>query len=177
VVLYGKGLAIGIAKSQLWIYPLAGTQAPFRLLEGDSIETEGQFSPDGRWIAYASNESGRKEVYLVPFRDRSASLSGALVRERLQVSVAGGHAPRWRRDGKELFYLAADKMLNSVQVLSAGSQLHLGPARPLFHINPNLAGSYSYDVSPDAKRFIVNTAPEEKTAPITLVQNWQSDFK
>jgi Tol biopolymer transport system component/DNA-binding winged helix-turn-helix (wHTH) protein len=174
-LLYGQGINVGRSKSQLWVYPTKGDGSPYRLLEGDSVETDGQFSPDGRWVAYVSNLAGREEVYVVPFRAHSSSPHEA-VTERVQVSLAGGRAPRWRRDGKEIFYLASDKTLMSVRITHRGAKLDLGVAHALFRIN---LGYYifPYDVSPDGKRFIVNTATPEKAAPITLVENWQSDFK
>jgi Tol biopolymer transport system component len=175
-LIYGQGIQIGRTKSQLWIYPTTGKEQPFRLFTGDSVETDGQFSPDGRWVAYVSNESGQQQVYLVSFHGTSGSQSPSIVRQKLQVSVGGGQAPRWRRDGKELFYLAADHMLTSVPVAYKASEVELGAARPLFRVNPGFL-YLSYNVSPDGNRFIVNTAPQEKAAPITLVQNWRSDFR
>jgi len=174
-LLYGQGIAIGRTKSQLWIYPLKSDNSPYRLLEGDSVETDGQFSPDGRWVAYVSNLAGREEVYVVPFRMHSGS-SHEVVTGRVQVSLAGGRAPRWRRDGKEIFYLGPDETLMSVPVTSQGAKLSLGVARALFRISPGFY-IFPYDVSPDGNRFVVNTAAPEKAAPITLVQNWESDFK
>ena len=94
----------------------------------------------------------------------------------MQVSLSGGRDPRWCRDGKEILYRAPDKTLMSVPVSYRGRELELGAARALFRINPAFY-FFPYDVSPDGSRFIVNTAPPEKAAPITLVQNWQSDFK
>jgi WD40 repeat protein len=174
-LLYGQGTNIGRTRSQLWIYPTKGDTSPCRLLEGDSVETDGQFSPDVRWVAYVSNQSGREQVYVVPFRPQSGSPSGVMS-ERVQVSFAGGRAPRWRRDGKEIFYLAPDKTLMFVPVTYRGAKLELGAANALFRINPGFL-NLPYDVSQDGNRFIVNTAAPEKAAPITLVENWQSDVK
>jgi eukaryotic-like serine/threonine-protein kinase len=173
-LLYGEGIGIGRSKSQLWVCPRRGSGRPFRLLEGDSVETDGQFSPDGRWVTHVSNVSGREEVYVVPFHPQSGS-PPRIVGERQQVSLAGGRAPRWRRDGKEIFYLAPDKTLMSVPVTHRGTKLELGPSHALFRINA-IFYIFPYDVSPDGNRFIVNTAAPEKAAPITLVENWQSDF-
>ena len=173
-LLYGQGIDIGRSKSQLWVYPTNGDRSPYRLLEGDSVETDGQFSPDGRWVAYVSNLSGREEVYVVPFHAHSGTSPATT--ERVQVSLAGGRAPRWRRDGKEIFYLGTDDTLMSVRVADRGTTLEPGAAQALFRMNPGYH-IFPYDVSPDGKRFIVNTATTEKAAPITLVQNWQSDFK
>ena len=133
-LLYGQGINVGRSKSQLWVYRTNGDGSPYRLLEGDSVETDGQFSPDGRWVAYVSNPAGREEVYVVPFRAHS-STSREAVTERVQVSLAGGRAPRWRRDGKELFYLGSDKTLMSVRITHRGAKLDLGVAHALFRIN------------------------------------------
>ena len=174
-LLYGQGINIGRSKSQLWVYPTKGDGSPYRLLDGDGIETDGQFSPDGGWVAYVSNLTGREEVYVVPFRVHSSS-SLRTVTERAQVSSAGGRAPRWRRDGKEIFYLGLDNTLMSVRITHRGMKLDLGVAHALFRIDPGFF-IFPYDVFPDGKGFIVNTATPEKAAPITLVENWQSDFK
>ena len=174
-LLYGQGINIGRSKSQLWVYPTKGDGSPYRLLTGDSVETDGQFSPDGRWVAYVSNLAGREEVYVVPFRAHSSSSREALT-ESVQVSLAGGRAPRWRSDGKEIFYLRPDKTLTSVRITPRGAKLGLEEPHALFRMNPGYY-IFPYDVSPDGKRFIVNTATPEKAAPITLVENWQSDFK
>lgn len=176
-LLFGRGLTIGKAKSQIWVYPMSGEHQPFRLLAGDAREGEAQFSPDGHWVAYTSNESGRDEVYVVPFpasfnpgQARSAALQG-----KWQISIAGGHAPRWRRNGRELFYLASDNSVMAVPVSARNGKFALESARPLFQANPGFY-SVSYDVSPDGNRFIINTAPEERAAPITVVANWLSDL-
>jgi len=163
--------------SQLWVYPLNGNGVPFRLLGGEAVETDAQFSPDGRWLAFTSNETGRAEVYVVPFDPKSNVGQGrTALRGKLQISTLGGHWPRWNRQGGELFYMTANNTLMSVRLLRRASVFHIGPEHPLFRINPGYYNT-SYDVAPDASRFIVNTAPQERTAPITLVGNWLSDFK
>jgi len=150
------------------------------LLEGDSVEADGQFSPDERWVAYSSDESGKNEVYAVPFHVPSHSIGPrrAAVYDKWRISISGGHRPRSRKDGRELFYIAADSTLMAVAVAGRGSQFEVGAALPLFHTNPSYVSSaFSYDVSADGNRFIVSTAAPEKIAPITLVENWLSDFK
>jgi DNA-binding winged helix-turn-helix (wHTH) protein/Tol biopolymer transport system component len=180
-LLYGQGVNIGRIRSQLWVYPLGGNESPFRLLEGGNVEANGQFSPDGRWVAYSSNQSGRDEVYVIPFRRRPTSPSErktSAVTEKWQISLSGGRQPRWRRDGKELFYVAPDNTLTAVPVTGMSSKFNMGTPRRLFQSNPLQESYYVYyDVSPDGSRFIINTAAQERTAPITLVENWLSDFK
>jgi len=157
----------GGAAAQIWMLPLFGDRKPFPFLNSGSNEFEASFSPNGKWLAYVSDESGRKEVYIVPFPKRSG---------RWQVSMEGGAHPRWRRDGKELFYLSRTNKLMAVKVQENDDTLAIGSSQTLFQTNPpssNYAG-WIYDVTPDGKKFIVVTrqpAPPG-TEPITLVVNW-----
>ena len=128
----------------------------------------GRFSPDGRWVAYYSAESGRSEVYVVPFPVAS---------RRWQVSSAGGTLSRWRRDGKELFYMARDNRLMAVTVESHGSEFEAGPPRPLLEARPVGPRSF-YDVSADGQRFLVNSLGSEGlSSSITIAQNWSVALK
>ena len=129
----------------------------------------GKFSPDGRWIAYASGESGRNEVYVAPFPGPGG---------KWLVSTAGGTWPRWRRDGTEIFYLALDNQLMAATVNGKGSSFEVGAVKPLFQTHALNAARYPYDVSTDGQRFLVNTAPVQTTAaPITVVLNWTAGLK
>ncbi len=126
-----------------------------------------EFSPDGRWIAYVSNEAGRKDVYVTSFPE----LSG-----KWQVSRAGGDHPRWRRDGRELFYLTADKMM-SADVNGSGSQFDVAATRPLFDVRWAPARSV-YDVSGDGQRFLMVTwDPSPAATGFTVVVNWTASRK
>jgi eukaryotic-like serine/threonine-protein kinase len=134
---------------------------PFLQTEFD--EVLGDFSPDGHWIAYASNESGRFEVYVQPFPGPGG---------KWQISTAGGVAPAWRRDGKELFYMAPDHKLMAVAV-KIGATFETEAPHPLFETHIRNGPDRHYDVSADGRRFLVNTPLGEETSPpITLVQNW-----
>ena len=126
------------------------------LVRSPQTEKDAVFSSDGRWIAYVSDETGQSEVYARPFRS-----SG----EKVRISTAGGSQPRWRRDGKELFYLSADNHLTAV-TLTLGDSLQ--PASPvaLFLLQ---TGSV-YD-SPDGQRFLVSSAAHE-SAGTTVMVNW-----
>jgi Tol biopolymer transport system component len=156
----------------LWVLPLFGDRKPFPFLQTQFNEINSRFSPDGRWIAYSSNESGRYEVYVAPFPGPGG---------KWQVSTAGGDWPRWRRDGKEIFYVAPapDEKLMAAVVNGGGSAFEVGAVQPLFDMRgeaPNQ--SRMYDVSPDGQRFLVNTLAEEAaSAPITLVVNWRALLK
>jgi hypothetical protein len=135
-------------------------------------EVGGRFSPDGRWIAYQSNESGRNEVYVAPFPGPGG---------KWQLSTAGGAFPRWRRDGRELYYLAPDNKLMTALVSGEGSAFQVGVVRALFETRPRSGvnlNAYAYDVSADGQRFLVNTLMQEATsAPITIVVNWTAGLK
>ena len=132
-------------------------------LHGEFDENLGDFSPDGRWVAYESNESGRYEVYVQPFPGPGG---------KWQVSTNGGIAPVWRRDGKELFYVAPDRKLMVVPV-KTGAVFEPETAVPLFEVHLRNDPSRHYDASADGQRFLVNTPLGEETSPpITLVQNW-----
>ena len=155
-----------------WVLPLTGERKPFPFAQTTLNERNGQFSPDGRWIAYQSDESQRNEIYVALFNGSA----GAPVGKR-QISTTGGAYPRWRRDGKELFYIAPDRRLMAAEVSVKGSTLEVGAVHPLF--GPvNGAASFQYDVSADGQRILAVVAPEEQgTEPLTLVQNWTAALK
>lgn len=114
--------------SDLWVLPLFGDRKPFPILQTALNESAGQFSPDGHWIAYASNESGRFEVYVAPFPGPGG---------KWQVSAAGGFFPRWRRDTREMFYLAPDNALMAVAGGGQDSAFEVGTGRPVQHEGTN----------------------------------------
>ena len=153
----------------LWILPLFGDRKPFPFVQTPFNDTTPQFSPDGRWMVYASNESKRFEVYVKPFPGPGG---------RVQVSTTGGIFPRWRRDGKEIFFRSADNKLMAAAVSGQGSSFEVGDVRPLFPVR--VGGPFwFYDVSADGKRFLVNTAEEQPATslPLTLVVNWTDLLK
>ena len=182
----GRFLLYGAADGRLWAYTMSGENLPFPLLEHGS-QHEGQFSSDGRWVAYTSNDSGRDEVYVVPFHglEKSDAPIGTTFHGKWQISASGGHCPRWRRDGEELFFLTPDNTLMSVAVWRGVANFRVGAARPLFGLAsispvPNATDPIydHFDVSRNGGRFIINGGvPPESTAPITLVENWLSDLK
>jgi dipeptidyl aminopeptidase/acylaminoacyl peptidase len=131
--------------------------------------TEGsaQFSPDGRWVAYSSNETGRTEVYLLPFQRAGP---------RVPISTDGGGSPRWRRDGKELFYIRGNNTLMAVAVSPNAVSVDVGAASPLFQsrFRPE---NFPYAVTSDG-RFLVNRSVDDETTPgITLVVNWPATLR
>ncbi len=155
-----------------WIVPLFGDRKPFAFFRSELVggfQGFPAFSPDGRWLAYTSDESGRLEVFVAPFPTPST---------KLQVSTAGGMVPRWRRDGGELFYLALDRKVMAAELTETNSSLKVSAVRPLFHARSVGPGDGPYDVSADGQRFLVNTVPEQAaSAPITVVQNWTAGLK
>ena len=150
--------------SNVWILPLFGDRKPFAFADSPFIETSAVFSPDGRWIAYTSNEGGQADVYL-----RSFPRPGA----KFQVSRDGGSHPVWRADGRELFYLGPDGTMMSVPI-GAGPSLDAGLPRALFHANVwALVRNQVYAVTKDG-RFLVTVTPQKSSgaAPLTVILNW-----
>ncbi|HEY6148426.1 MAG TPA: hypothetical protein VIZ69_12030, partial [Thermoanaerobaculia bacterium] len=157
---------------ELWTLTLDRDRKPVPFLKTAYGVSHGQFSHDGKWVAYASNESGRWEIHVAPFPEPGGNW---------RVSSAGGSEPRWREDGKELYYIAPDGKMMAVEMRD-GSPIEAGPARPLFqtrrreHISS--ADLFSYDVSADGQRFLVNTDVGELASPtLTVVLNWTAESK
>jgi hypothetical protein len=148
----------------LWALPIEGERKPITLVQTAFSETFGRLSPDDRWLAYTSDESGRLEVYVRPFlRPGGAQL----------ISTRGGMQPVWRRtDGNELFYLSPERRVMSVSVQSDASTFRASVPRALFD---EPVGGDSYAVSRDGQRFLINTALPEASAPIQIVLNWTPD--
>jgi Tol biopolymer transport system component len=151
-----------------------GARTSFPVAASSFDERDAQFSPDGKWIAFQSNESGQVEVYVQPFPGAGG---------KSQISANGGAQVRWRADGQELFYVALDGRLTSVPVgiASNGQTLKALAPVPLFvtHLGGALqfAQRAQYMVSRDGRRFLINRLLEEPVAPITLLLNWQRGEK
>jgi Tol biopolymer transport system component len=155
----------------VWALPLFGDRKPFPAVQTTFDERDAKFSPDGKWIAYQSNESGRFEIYVQPFPAQSG---------KVQVSTGGGTQVRWRRDGKEIFYIGLDQRLMAVPIRIDASHQSVEPSAPvpLFvtHIGGALqqgAPMQQYDVSADGKQFLMNTVTEQAALPITVIVNWK----
>ncbi len=153
----------------LWALPLFGDRKPFPFLQSEFNEREfARFSPDGKWVAYVSDESGGEQVYVAPFPGPGG---------KWQVSTAGGAYPAWRGDGKEIFFLSSDDKLMAADVSARGSDFQVGAVRALFQARALRAGNV-YDASRDGQRFLLNTASTEKSGlPVTLVVNWPAGLK
>jgi eukaryotic-like serine/threonine-protein kinase len=158
-------------KPDLWVLPMSGDRHPMPFLQTPFEERQGQFSPDGRWIAYVSDESGRYEVYVQSFPAAGA---------KRQISATGGTEPRWRRDGKELFYLGANGKLMAVQV-KGDSGFEASVPKALFATPPLEPGGRllsNYSVTADGERFLINSFPEQvMSTPITVVINWTAELR
>ncbi len=144
-------------------------------------ELDGHFSPDMRWVAYVSDESGSNEIYVWDFSQASGALSEA--GGKWQVSLSGGTGPRWSRDGKKLYYRALDGNVMVVEV-TAGVSFQYGTPKTLINAPPDLSTMRVsipitvWDVSPDGNRFLLSTpAMESSPTPFTVVLNWTSLLK
>ena len=140
----------------------------FPFIDTPAIETQAQFAPDGRWVAYTSRQSGRNEVYVTSFPDRQVTR---------QISSAGGGWPRWTRTGREIFYLRPDNTLMVAAVNATGSDIRVAAEQSLFVMKGRSAGtrldSFPYDVHPDGQRVLVNQPSDDTSAAaITLIINW-----
>jgi eukaryotic-like serine/threonine-protein kinase len=156
----------------LWALPIGGDNKPIPIARTNAEERDGQFSPDGKWIAYQSNESGRFEIYLQAFPGPGT---------KSRISTNGGAQVRWRQDSRELFYVALDGQLMAVPIrLDSNSQaVEAGAPTALFRTR-GFGGAVrgvnrqQYVVSPDGQRFLINALSEESVvAPITLILNWR----
>jgi Tol biopolymer transport system component len=166
-ILYNR--QISIDNNDIWAVSPDGDGKPFPVVETRFDETNGQFSPDGKWIAYQSDRTGQREIYVQPFPGPAPSVA---------VSIGGGVQARWRRDGRELFYLAPDGRLMVVptRIDSTGAKVD----KPVSLFAPQIGGQWrhpygrNYMVSRDGQRFLVET-PKPVSTPISVFLNWQAD--
>jgi hypothetical protein len=149
--------------SDIWVLPLEGKEKQHALLNTESEETNGQLSPDCKWLAYQSNESGGNEIYLQSFPNGE---------RKRQISFNGGMNPQWRGNGKELFYYEEGTIM-AVQAKSGGDkEIDFAPAIPLFDY-PAIAYRL-YTVRADGQRFLIAPFGKEPTTPLILILNWPS---
>jgi Tol biopolymer transport system component len=175
-ILYSRGDPPPSTRAELWVLPLVGDRRPRLFLRNPLAAYDGQFSPDGRWVAYTSKESGRAEVYVTTFDSaqviRTANGPTALTaRGKWQITTSGAEYPRWRRDGKEIFFLAADNRVTAAEVEAKEGSFQVGAVKPLFAASPQRWGA-PFEVSADGKRFVIVSIVEGQSSPITLVVNW-----
>jgi DNA-binding winged helix-turn-helix (wHTH) protein/Tol biopolymer transport system component len=154
-------------KARTMALPLDSDPKPVPLLSGPSNQLFAMFSPDGKWVAYVSDESGKQEVYVVPFNPGAASKSKWL------VSSNGGSQPVWQADGSQLYYLAPDKQIMTVPISWAGGRFSPGQAQALFQ--PDIVDDFRarFAVTADGRRFLVPCSTDQsRSKPIIVVVNW-----
>ena len=169
-VVYERRALTGTQTSRdLWVLPLFGDGKPFPIVQTSFDDTNAVVAPNGGWIAYQNNETGRTEIYITRFPGGGA---------KWQVSTTGGISARWRRDGKELFFLDPATNMMAVDVDTSGSAVRLGVPHALFSALGARRGSGPYDVTGDGKKFLINSEDvKESSEPMTLVLNWTDELK
>ncbi len=148
----------------IWVLPLSGEAEAYPFIETDFVEYTGMISPDGRWLAYGSDESGSPEIYVTAFPERG---------RKWQISTSGGQSPRWRADGSEILYHATDGTLIAVAMESRAGGLLIGEAVPLFNTGVQPFGNHFWAISDDGERTLVLETITEMDAPnLSVVVNW-----
>jgi eukaryotic-like serine/threonine-protein kinase len=179
-ILAVQGEIVSRNRGEIWVLPTSPDGRPRIFIRAPGAAYDGQFSPNGHWVAYVSRESGREEVYVVPFDGNQVlntePLHEVTIARKWQVSAKGGAFPRWRRDGQELFYVGAGNEFMATKIQAQGNVFSVGEAKSLFR--ESLADAASpYDVSSDGQHFVVNSFGETLTLPLTLVENWKEFLK
>jgi eukaryotic-like serine/threonine-protein kinase len=161
---------VGPTGNSIYSVPADGQGKPTLLISPANPQanlSHFRISPDGRWIAYVSTESGQEQVYVT-----AASGQGG----KWQVSMNGGDFPAWRGDGKELFYFDSADTLYSADIAERGGSLEVGQTRQLFHQDSSAIG-VAYDASRDGKKFLFNVGSQDSSVPLNLVVNWTAELK
>ena len=155
-------------KMDIWALPITGDRKPFPVIATAFDEGYATFSPDGRWIAYDSNDSGASEVYVQPFPPTGA---------KVRLSTTSGVSPSWSADGKTVFYMTSDYHMMAVSVTNSGREFRPESPRELFASRPN-GSTRNFGVDPSGDRFLIPVSGDEQTAaPITVVLNWTAGLK
>jgi Tol biopolymer transport system component len=181
----GRFIVYAVRKQKgddIWVLPMIGDKKPSPLLQSEFQKRQAQISPDERWLAYTSVESGRSEIYVVPFSP-AAKADAKPVAGKWTVSTAGGTQPRWRDDGKELFYVAPDGKLMAAEIKATLTAFDRGVPQVLFDLRsvilpPNTADT-GYVPAPDGKRFLIATTAgaTAEAPPLTVIVNWLASVK
>jgi dipeptidyl aminopeptidase/acylaminoacyl peptidase len=160
-----ENLADPKTRNDVWVFPQFGDKKPFPYLDSEYTEGFARLSPSGQWLAYESDESKRFEVYVQTFPEHGG---------KWQTSTSGGRFPVWSRDGRELYFMAADRKLMAVEVKGEGKSFQAGVPKPLFGV----AAVAQFDVSKDG-RFLIQVPVEQAATnvPLTVVVNWQAGLK
>jgi serine/threonine protein kinase len=160
-------------RDDLWLLPVDGARTPIALARSPFTETFGQFSPDGRWIAFQSDRSGRDEVYVQPFVTPGTNATTAPL---YQVSRDGGARPVWREDGKELVYIGPNRMITAVEV-TTNPRVQTGAPHPLFQMPIDIPGFIRLEMHPGGQRFLIRAPVSDARSLITIVMNWQAALR
>ena len=155
----------------VWALPTFGDKKPFAIVQPQTPQArivQYSLSPDGRWLAYSSTESGREEVYVTHFPGGGG---------KWQVSQTGGTFPNWRADNREIYYYGLDNFLHAATVNARSDEFELDPERSLFQMRSLAPVGNAYDVSPDGRQFIFAAYPESVSTPLVLVTNWTTELK
>ncbi len=170
-ILFVTGTASAQNGTDVWVLPLFGDRKPYTYISAPGNQRYAQFSPDGRWVAYGSDESGQSEIYVAPF-----PWTGA----KWQVSNGGGVLPRWRGDGKQIYFLTMGSSgVFAADVNGHGSSFEVGEVHTLFdvdNLSPNTAGQ-QYSVTGDGQRFLHITTGDAGKSPLNVIQNWTAELK
>jgi len=170
-LVYGRGVASGLQHGSIHVAPLPAGM-PSRLLVPDLDNVvNASLSPDGRWLAYSAAVSGRLEIYVSPFHPESSGTP-----PRWQVSARGGECPRWRGDGREMYYSHADGTVVATAVDGSGADFRVDGEKSLFQVfqRPFIA---SICVTPDGQYFILNQLGGSSVTPLALVTNWTATLR
>ncbi|HEY1271534.1 MAG TPA: protein kinase, partial [Terriglobales bacterium] len=165
--------AEGPGSAAVWAMPTTGDRKPFVVLQSQSPQVRivyHRLSPDGRWLAYSSTDSGREEVYVTPFPSGNG---------RWQVSTSGGTCPIWRGDGKELFFIAinAGFAVQAAEIRTTGNEFEVGSVRSLTGVRAFSPTGSPFDVTPNGQRFLVAMTPMDASTPLMLELNWTAELR
>jgi Tol biopolymer transport system component len=169
----GKNLLVNrsadATRTDIWVLPLEPKAEPKIFRQTEFAEVAGSFSPDGRWVAYFSNESGEYEVYVAPFPGPG---------RRWQVSTKSGAYPQWRADGREIVYVQADGQVMSAEVGAEGDSFRVGTVTPLFRLSAPSPGGPSFSLAADGSRLLVVPSTAQKAGGLlSLVLGWPSELE
>jgi len=157
----------GKTRFDIWMIPLKGDPKPYPFIATSAIEGNAAFSPDGKWLSYISDESGKNELFVVPFPGPGG---------KRQISSGGASSGLWIGDGREIAYITPERKLIGVQLTATGSSLEIGASRPLFG-GQALPVSRGVSITPDGRRYLAAVPLEEAvTPPLTLVTNWSAEL-
>jgi Tol biopolymer transport system component len=162
-------------RHDLWVLPMVGERKEYLLLNSPFDDRDAQLSPNGRWLAYSTDETGSYEIYVQSF-----SAEGKLGADKKRVSTEGGRYPVWRRDSSELFFVATDSQLMSSSVKTGGTEFQFATPKPLFKTRMLASGTnyHELNVSPDGQRFLIGTLiGDTKAQPPTVILNWTAEVK